>query len=396
LLVTSSDSDSYSDSESDSNSDSVSNTNKNSSVKHIKHQTHHDTRACAQRSVVSSKKEHRQKQCHNGQSEIDVFEIDGVEIDIDTYLEETEDLIEDMRSKQSHSHDCGCTTDTTTAQMNSLSTHDDKQKEGVSENKSDTLPSRCGQSDKEEDSEQCFSYLKDKHKLAVRHVGNQFTWTRSSKHLRQTAQKLVSPDVLNTAHVNRIITHHVEEHCSNTDDYYANLEPTKVYQMHGLSLYCTAMFMNIKVSCLTDCGAGVNLISKRLLGDMIKNSGKHITQDVQIVNDRLVVSVANEKKWTLRQKAIIRFKVAEETFKQTFWVTEKIEEDVFFGIPALREMSASINIANLDDDEGAGLFGSSKNRDKSTTGSFPFGCDFGGAGLVDRKTFYSTAFHRGH
>lgn len=386
MLVTSSDSDSYSDSESDSNSDSVSNTNKNSSVKHIKHQTHHDTRACAQRSVVSSKKEHRQKQCHNGQSEIDVFEIDGVEIDIDTYLEETEDLIEDMRSKQSHSHDCGCTTDTTTAQMNSLSTHDDKQKEGVSENKSDTLPSRCGQSDKKEDSEQCFSYLKDKHKLAVRHVGNQFTWTRSSKHLRQTAQKLVSPDVLNTAHVNRIITHHVEEHCSNTDDYYANLEPTKVYQMHGLSLYCTAMFMNIKVSCLTDCGAGVNLISKRLLGDMIKNSGKHITQDVQIVNDRLVVSVANEKKWTLRQKAIIRFKVAEETFKQTFWVTEKIEEDVFFGIPALREMSASINIANLDDDEGDYLV-LRKTGTKVPLDHFPSGVTSGVLALSTEKPF---------
>ena len=107
--------------------------------------------------------QHQQNKCHNVQSEIDVFEIDGVKIDIDTYLEETEGLIEDMKAEQSHSHNCGCTTDTTTAQMNSLSTHDDKQKEGVPDNKSDTLPSRCGQSDKEEDSEQCFSYLKDKH-----------------------------------------------------------------------------------------------------------------------------------------------------------------------------------------------------------------------------------------
>ena len=41
-----------------------------------------------------------------------------------------------------------------------------------------------------------------------------------------------------------------------------------------------------------------------------------------------------------------------QTFKETFWITDRIKEDVFFGMPALRTMSASINIArnsNTDD-----------------------------------------------
>ena len=264
-------------------------------------------------------------------------------------MKERENLTTD--EKTTHTvQDCTCIKDIATASTSTVPVCNDETKEGVADTCSDTLPSRCTHTDKTTNSD-CYCSLTNKHNLTVRHVGNQFTWTESSKQLRRTAQKLISQGVLNTTHVNRVTTQHVEEHCSNTDDYYA-WDSVKVYQMHGLSLYCEAMFAHIRVSCLTDCGAGVNLISKRLLSNMIRHSGKHITDDVQLVNDRLVVSVANEKKWALRQKAIIRFKVAGETFKQTFWVTEKIEEDVFFGIPALREMSASINIANFDDDEG--------------------------------------------
>ena len=83
---------------------------------------------------------------------------------------------------------------------------------------------------------------------------------------------------------------------------------------------------------------------------------------------------------------IIRFKVAGETFKQTFWVTEKIEEDVFFGIPALREMSASINVANLDDDEGDYLV-LRKTGTKVPLDHFPSGMTSGVLSLSTEEPF---------
>ena len=366
-LVVSSDSDTDSDSDLETNTD----TNHFELNTHIKRHNH-----------SKSKSKNHRKRCHNDKDEVDVIEIDGVDYDIDAYLKETENFIHDMKRQPCSSHCCGRTV--TIEKPDPISVANPKQTEEMSD--CETLPSRCVDSNRKTDTDPCYSALKQRQDLAVRHVGTQYTWTESTKHLRQTVRKLISNDVLSTVHVNRVTTQQVEEHCSNTEEYNTFQEPVRVYQMHGLSLYCEAMFMNTRVSCLTDCGAGVNLISKRLLSNMINQVGKHITDEVQIVNDRLVVSVANEKRWTLRQKAIIRFKVADQSFKQTFWVTEKIEEDVFFGIPALREMSASINIAHFDDKDGDYLV-LRKTGTKVKLSHFPSGMTTGLLALSTAKPF---------
>ena len=51
-----------------------------------------------------------------------------------------------------------------------------------------------------------------------------------------------------------------------------------------------------------------------------------------MVDDKLEVRVANEKTWRLNKKAIVEFEVGGLTVVQTFWITEDIDEDIFFGI----------------------------------------------------------------
>ena len=216
------------------------------------------------------------------------------------------------------------------------------------------LGQKCSESSEEKGSErECYNDIVDSRQTSVRYVGTQFGWRDSTRELREQVRSLLDTDIMNMKEVRRI-KHgsSTYEHRSNTDDYHGYVEPVKVYQMHGLSLYCDAVFMNMRISCLTDCGAGVNLISKRVIGELMRQGGKHVAENIELLNERLVVSVANEKRWTLKQKAIIKFKVGGQDFRQTFWVTEKIEEDVFFGIPALREMSASIDIAHYGEKKG--------------------------------------------
>jgi len=188
-------------------------------------------------------------------------------------------------------------------------------------------------------------------KVPLRRIGVPFQDNYSSTNnnkgvpLRRIVRRHISHDVWTKATHTKSTRQGVQEECRYVGNIVNSQETKKVYQMHGLSLYCEAEFMNLTLSCLTDCGAGVNLISKRVIGRLLENTGQHIVNSISLRNKSLTVSVANEDKWQLNQVATITFRVGGEPFTQDFWITDNIKEDVFFGIPALRAMSASINVA---------------------------------------------------
>jgi len=86
---------------------------------------------------------------------------------------------------------------------------------------------------------------------------------------------------------------YMEEHRTRSINYYADSTEVKIYQMHGLSLYCKAQFLNQMLYCLTDCGAGVNLLKKSVLQRILRTVGPHVTDKITLHRDRLVVTVAN-------------------------------------------------------------------------------------------------------
>ena len=59
-----------------------------------------------------------------------MFEIDGVQYDIDTYLRETEELIDDMKKQQSRTS-CNCATTDTVANTDLCSKPDGTQTEEI-------------------------------------------------------------------------------------------------------------------------------------------------------------------------------------------------------------------------------------------------------------------------
>ena len=107
---------------------------------------------------------------------------------------------------------------------------------------------------------------------------------------------------------------YMEEHRSRTSNYkkWTQTDIPKVRVLDGLNLYCKnkkAQFVNTIVHGLVDCGAGINLISRKFIGKLVRNAGKHVADKIQLIDDRLEVRVANEKTWRLNKKARVEFKV---------------------------------------------------------------------------------------
>ena len=195
------------------------------------------------------------------------------------------------------------------------------------------------------DSETCLKPITEEKRTgnSVKLIGANRTSKHNVARLRRLIRQKVKEDGPDPR-VNRVNTY-MEEHISNSDTYYGQVEEAKVYVLHGLSLYAKIQILNMDSYVLIDCGAGINLISTGHLRKLIMKAEGHAMMDVKIVHRRLVARVANEKIWELKKKAIISYSIEGEQFSQEFWIAEDMAEDMIFGMPALRAMAATIHIA---------------------------------------------------
>ena len=109
----------------------------------------------------------------------------------------------------------------------------------------------------------------------------------------------------------------------------------------ALSLYCPIDIGDSRTHGLVDCGAGINMANTHYVRSVIAKLGG---DDIEIINDSLTVRVAHGQKWHLKRKARITYKIKGEVFKQDFWLSEDLQDDILLGMPSLRNGRTTLNI----------------------------------------------------
>ena len=108
-----------------------------------------------------------------------------------------------------------------------------------------------------------------------------------------------------------------------------------------MAVYCPIQVGLASTHALVDCGAWINLANSCFMARVMEKYGR---QDIEVVQDRLGVRLAEGTSWALNCRATVRYKVGGEEFRQTFWLSPKLKEDVLLGMPALRSLNASLHI----------------------------------------------------
>ena len=90
---------------------------------------------------------------------------------------------------------------------------------------------------------------------------------------RKRARRVASLEVMDKYREVETCCEYMEEHRSNNGDYkkWTQTEVPKVRVLDGLNLYCKAKFVNMIAHGLVDCGAGINLISRKFIGKLVRN-----------------------------------------------------------------------------------------------------------------------------
>ena len=197
---------------------------------------------------------------------------------------------------------------------------------------------------------QCLHIPRKVRRLMCKTMGPQYNWHEQTEKLRRRVRRETTR--IRSLQVKPSQETYMEEHRSNTGNYYSDEPQTQVYVLHGLSLYCPIDFLVSRAYGLVDTGAGANLINSATVRRIIESNGAHAMSILSVRKKRLVVKVANDKRWTLNEVASVEFKVRGQTFRDEFWVTPDMQEDVLLGLPALRKMGAILNLAEVAN-EGA-------------------------------------------
>ena len=116
----------------------------------------------------------------------------------------------------------------------------------------------------------------------------------------------------------------------------------------ALSLYCPLDIGDSKTHALVDCGAGINMANTHYIRNVMARLGG---KSIEIIRDSLTVRVAHGQKWHLDRKARVSYKIGNASFRQDFWLSEDLQDDVLLGMPALRNGRTTLNIGGTPDDD---------------------------------------------
>ena len=148
-----------------------------------------------------------------------------------------------------------------------------------------------------------------------------------------------------------------------------------------LALYCPVEIKGTKAYGLVDCGAGINLANSRFIAKLVSDFG---SDGIEVVRDRLVVRVADGNNWVLNRRARIQYLVGGCHFRQTFWLSPDLKEDLLLGMPALRGQEVSLHIGSRAGTDVLQLRG---NGTEVPLTSFPNGVQTGDVPLKAVETF---------
>lgn len=130
-------------------------------------------------------------------------------------------------------------------------------------------------------------------------------------------------------------------------DHPKSCAPVRVYTTYSkLSLFCPIQIGNSTVHALLDTGAGINMANTRYINSLVKGKPAPASPspDITVTRGNLTVRVADGKMWKLTQKAEINYLVRGKQFRNTFWLSPDLKEDMLMGMPGLRAQNVSINI----------------------------------------------------
>ena len=96
-----------------------------------------------------------------------------------------------------------------------------------------------------------------------------------------------------------------------------------------------------RVWMLIDNGASINLIHRRVLENIIKNTGRAGLEQLQFKRETLPVSVANGQVWMLESAVQLTMHIAGRAVTAEFWVSDELSEDMLLGLKTQREYSMS-------------------------------------------------------
>ena len=94
---------------------------------------------------------------------------------------------------------------------------------------------------------------------------------------------------------------------------------------------------------LMDTGAGINIISRRMLESLRRRNRFKVPDMSDEIPDKILVQVANSGFWTLTSRVEMILDLEGRKLMGSFWISEDLQEDLLIGLPFMEEYYIGIH-----------------------------------------------------
>ena len=88
-----------------------------------------------------------------------------------------------------------------------------------------------------------------------------------------------------------------------------------------------------------DHGSSINLVNEQTVLSLMRED----PSAVSLETGKLLATAAFSSQWVLRRKVWLRFTIGAHSFRQLFWVSPQMEDDLLLGMPFLREHGSTVH-----------------------------------------------------